>query len=195
MKKFSHLAIVVLALGAGMAAQTPAELKLTSAAFTEGGAIPVRHAQAGEEVSPPLAWDNPPNGTASFVLLVHDLDATSGQNAETTLHWLVWNIPASARSLPAAVPQGPEQRGGMRQISVTGPNYRGPAQPPAGPSHRYAFELYALDITLEVPPVGARPAQTRAAVVAAMAGHVLAKGTLTGRFPAAQPIAVPHAFR
>jgi phosphatidylethanolamine-binding protein (PEBP) family uncharacterized protein len=70
----------------------------------------------------------------------------------------------------------------MRQISATGPNYRGPAAPASGPPHHYLFELYALDAPIDVPPVGASPAQTRAAVFAAMAGHVRGKGVYTGTF-------------
>ena len=98
------------------------------------------------------------------------------------LHWLVWNIPGSATSLPEAVPQGAELPGGMRQISATGPNYRGPAAPASGPSHHYLFELFALDATIDVPAVGASPAETRAAVVAAMAGHVRGKAAMVGLF-------------
>ena len=79
-------------------------------------------------------------------------------------------------------PQGAALADGSRQISATGPNYRGPAAPASGPPHHYVFELYALDTTVDVPAVGASPAQTRAAVVAAMAGHVRAKGVYTGLY-------------
>ena len=71
---------------------------------------------------------------------------------------------------------------GSRQISATGPNYRGPAAPASGPPHHYVFELYALDTTVDVPAVAASPAETRAAVTAAMAGHVRGKGVLVGLF-------------
>jgi Raf kinase inhibitor-like YbhB/YbcL family protein len=157
-------------------------MTLTSAAWPDGGQIPARHAQPGGDVSPPLAWSNAPDTAASFVLVVHDLDAVSGANADDALQWMVWNIPGSARSLPEGVPQGATLPDGSRQISVTGPNYRGPAAAAAGPAHHYVFELYALDAMLDVPAVGASPAQTRAAVVAAMAGHVRGKGVFTGLF-------------
>ena len=65
---------------------------------------------------------------------------------------------------------------GSRQISATGPYYRGPGAPAAGPIHHYLFELFALDTMLDVPAVGASPPNTRAAVIAAMAGHVASKG-------------------
>ncbi len=65
---------------------------------------------------------------------------------------------------------------------MSGPYYRGPGAPAAGPAHHYAFELFALDTTIDVPPVGAPPAQTREAVLRAMAGHVRGKAALVGRF-------------
>jgi phosphatidylethanolamine-binding protein (PEBP) family uncharacterized protein len=82
---------------------------------------------------------------------------------DDTLHWLVWNIPGKATSLPEHVPHGPELPDGMRQISATGPYYRGPAAPASGPPHHYVFELYALDSMIDVQPVGASPADTRTA--------------------------------
>ena len=67
------------------------------------------------------------------------------QPTDDVLHWMVWNIPATTTALPEAVPQGAESPDGTRQISVTGPYYRGPAAPATGPVHHYVFELYALE--------------------------------------------------
>ncbi len=155
-------------------------MTLGTTAWHDGGVIPVKYTQAGEEVSPPLTWGDPPEGVTSFVLIVHDLDAPTGSGTDDVLQWMAWNIPPSARGLPERVPQGPELSDGMRQISVTGPYYRGPAAPASGPPHHYVFELYALDTAIDVPSVGASPADTRAAVVAAMAGHVRGKAVLVG---------------
>ena len=155
-------------------------MTLTTAAWPDGGTIPAAHAQQGGDQSPPLSWDNVPETADSFVLVVHDLDASTGSGTDDMLHWLVWNIPAAARSLPARVPQGATLADGSRQISATGPNYRGPAAPASGPPHHYVFELFALDAMIDVPAVGATPAQTRAAVIAAMAGHVRGKAVYTG---------------
>lgn len=157
-------------------------MTLTTPAWPDGGPIPATYAQSGGDVSPPLTWSNVPEAAASFVLVVHDLDAATAPGTDDTLHWLVWNIPGSARALPERVPPGAVLADGSRQISVTGPNYRGPAAPAAGPPHHYVFELFALDTTVDVPAVGASPAQTRAAVIAAMAGHVRAKGVYTGLY-------------
>jgi hypothetical protein len=157
-------------------------MTLTSSSWTDGAQMPLKFTQAGEEVSPALTWSGVPDTTASFALIVHDLDAPIGNGLDDVLHWMVWNIPGAARGLPEAVPQGPQFADGTRQVSVTGPYYRGPAAPATGPVHHYVFELFALDAMLDVPPVGATPPNTRAAVVAAMAGHVRGKATMVGLF-------------
>ena len=155
-------------------------LALSTTAWIDGGLIPIKYTQAGEEVSPPLAWSDPPATTQSFVLIVHDLDATNSDGASTTLHWMVWNIPAASRGLPEHVPQGAELPDGTRQIAATGPNYRGPAAPATGPEHHYVFDLYALDTKIDVPAVGESVAKTRAAVMAAMAGTRAREGDAGG---------------
>jgi Raf kinase inhibitor-like YbhB/YbcL family protein len=157
-------------------------MTLTTPAWPDGGRIPPRYAQEGGDVSPPLAWSGVPETAVSFVLVFHDLDAATGPGTDDTLHWLVWNIPGAARSLPERVPQGAVLPDGSRQISVTGPNYRGPGAPASGPPHHYVFELFALDTMLDVPAVGATPAQTRAAVMTAMAGRVRGKAVYTGLY-------------
>jgi Raf kinase inhibitor-like YbhB/YbcL family protein len=157
-------------------------MTLTTPAWPDGGQIPAKYAQQGGEVSPPLSWSNVPETAVSFVLVVHDLDAATGPGTDDALHWLVWNIPGSTRALPEGVPQGAVLPDGSRQISATGPNYRGPGAPASGPPHHYVFELFALDAMLDVPAVGATPAQTRAAVIAAMAGKVRGKAVYTGLY-------------
>jgi Raf kinase inhibitor-like YbhB/YbcL family protein len=162
-------------------------MTLSSTAFPDGGRVPEVHAQNGGERSPPLTWNGVPDSTASFVLIVHDLDAATAGGADDTLHWLVWNIPGTATSLPEGVSRVTQLPDGTRQISVSGPYYRGPGAAASGPAHHYVFEVYALDVMLDVQPVGASPAATRAAVIAAMAGHVRAKGVLVGLYKRSAP--------
>jgi Raf kinase inhibitor-like YbhB/YbcL family protein len=167
----------------GPGRRTPVQvLALTTTAWPDGGAIPPKYTQAGDQVSPPLAWSNVPDGTQSFVLVAHDLDAAVAGGTDDMLHWLLWNIPGSARSLPEGIPQGSQLPDGTRQISVSGPYYRGPGAPASGPAHHYVFELYALDGPINVAAVGQSPAETRAAVLAALAGRVRAKGVMVGLF-------------
>ena len=161
-------------------------MTLTSPAWPDGGQIPVKHTQAGDQVSPPFAWSNVPEGVVSFVLIAHDVDAAIGTGTDDILHWMLWNIPAASRSLSEGVPPRAELADGTRQISASGPYYRGPGAAAAGPAHHYIFELFALDAPLDVPAVGASPPQTRAAVLAAMAGHVRGKAAYVGLFKRTQ---------
>jgi hypothetical protein len=156
-----------------------------TAPWAPGAEIPLKYTQAGDELSPALSWDNVPETAISFALIVHDVSAAAGQGTDDVLHWMVWNIPAATRALPEGVPQGPQLADGMRQISVSGPYYRGPGAPASGPAHVYVFELFALDSMINVPAVGAQGVsvpQTRAAVMAAMATHVRGKAVTVGTF-------------
>jgi Raf kinase inhibitor-like YbhB/YbcL family protein len=157
-------------------------MTLSTDAWQDGGQIPAKYTQSGDQVSPPLTWSNVPDAVASFALIVHDLDAATGNGTDDILHWMLWNIPAAARSLPEAVSQGSQLADLTRQISASGPYYRGPGASSAGPAHHYVFELFALDAILAVQPLGASPAQTRADLVAAMAGHVRGKAIYVGLF-------------
>jgi Raf kinase inhibitor-like YbhB/YbcL family protein len=157
-------------------------MTLTSSAWADGGQMPAKYTQAGDDMSPPLAWSGAPEGVVSYVLVVHDADAPIGNGSDDLLHWLVWNIPAASASLPEHAPSMSQLPDGTRQISATGPSYRGPGAPASGPAHHYVFELFALDTMLDVPAVGASPPQTRAAVVAGMGGHIRAKAVCVGLF-------------
>ena len=174
--------------GGGRGGRGPIQvMTLTTTAWSDGGMIPMKHAQQGRDVSPPLAWSNVPDDTQSFVLIAHDVDAPIAGGSDDLLHWMLWNIPKDVRSLPEGVMAVSQLPDGTRQISGTGPYYRGPGAPATGPAHHYVFELYALDAMVDVPAVGAPPLAhspplTRAAVVAAMAGHIRAKGVLVGLY-------------
>lgn len=155
-------------------AETPfvemeATMKLTSSAFTQGQSIPAKFSCKGADVSPALAWDEPPAGTQSFALIMDDPDAPMG----TWDHWVLFNIPPETRALPEAFqPAAP---------IVTGRNswgknaYGGPC-PPSG-THRYFFRLYALDTTLNL-----SASANKKAVLTAMQGHILAQTELMGTF-------------
>lgn len=157
-------------------------MTLASSAWPDGGQIPAKYTQAGDEVSPALTWSNVPEGVASFVLIVHDVDAAIGNGSDDILHWMLWNIPGTSSGLAEHVLPGSQLPDGTRQISATGPNYRGPGASAAGPAHHYIVELFALDNTLDVPAVGASPPLTRAAIAAAMVGHVRGKAVYSGLF-------------
>ena len=152
-------------------------LTLTSPTFVDGGEIPVRYTCEGEDVSPPLAWSAPPAGTRSLALIVDDPDAPDPKAPKTTwVHWVLYNLPPAAGSLPegvgrAALPAG--AREGRNDWQRTG--YGGPC-PPVG-RHRYFFKLHALDAVL--PDLGRA---TKARLEQAMRGHVLAHAELIGTY-------------
>ncbi|MBI4520702.1 MAG: YbhB/YbcL family Raf kinase inhibitor-like protein [Gemmatimonadetes bacterium] len=163
-------------------------MRVTTTAWPDGGEIPLLYTQVGGETSPAVQWSNVPPGTASFVLIFHDLDAPVGDGLDDTLHWLLWNIPGTSTGIPRGLPDTFKLEDGTRQISASGSRYRGPGAAGAGPHHHYVLEVYALDTLLDVEvvpqvPRGPNPAvETRKAVFAAMAGHVLGKGTHSGLF-------------
>lgn len=170
----------------GVAAPAPAPtprpaMVLTTPAFPDGGPIPAKHTQAGEQISPALDWTNVPEGTRTFVLHMRDPDVARNKGTEDQVHWLMWNIPGTAKGLPEGIPKGETLPDGSQQISASGPVYRGPGAPASGPMHHYTFELYALDTKLEV-PVGKDAWETRTAIWQAMNGHVLGKAVYVGLF-------------
>ena len=158
-------------------------MTLTSTAFKDSEQIPAKYTQDGDQTSPALTWGNVPPGTRSFVLHFHDIDVVRDKKLyEDQLHWLVWNIPPTATSLPEGVPKGPTLKDGSRQISPYGPVYRGPGNPAASPTlHHYTVEIFALDTTLDVPATADGP-ETRARVLMAMDGHIIGHGVLVGLF-------------
>jgi hypothetical protein len=156
---------------------TPEPLELTSGAFEPGESIPMRHACHGENLSPPLTWNNPPDGTESFALVMDDPDAVDVVGYVWD-HWLLYNIPPDLRALPEGVPPDPELTDGSLQgeNSAGELGYGGPC-PPSGQRHEYVFRLYALDTMLNL-----ETGETKDAILKAIEGHVLAEAELVGAY-------------
>jgi len=169
------------------AAPSGPPMTMTVTGFPDGGQIPVKFSQAaegaapGEGTSPAISWANAPAGTQSFFLHMHDMDVARNKTTDDQAHWVVWNIPATATGLPEGVPKGAQLSNGAYQFSATGQVYRGPGAAATGPLHHYVFELYALDIKLDVQPA-ADAYESRANVMKAIQGHVLAKAVYGGLF-------------
>src|ERR1700738_465040 len=186
------LSIITLSMTFPLSAQTkggvaPQAMTLTIPGFPDGGQIPVKFSQAapgvavGEGTSPAMSWANVPAGAQSFFLHMHDLDLARNKTTDDQAHWVLWNIPATAAGLPEGVPKGSQLPNGSYQISATGPMYRGPGAAANGPLHHYVFELYALDTKLDVKPAS-DAFETRADVMKAIQGHILAKAVYGGLF-------------
>ena len=148
------------------------ELKTT--AFKAGDFIPAKFTGDGPDVSPELSWSDPPAGTQSFSLIMDDPDAPVG----TWVHWVLYDLPATARSLAENVPKQEELPSGARQgrNDFRKIGYGGPAPPP-GAAHRYFFKLYALDTKAAL-----KAGATKAELEKAMKGHILAQVELMGRY-------------
>jgi Raf kinase inhibitor-like YbhB/YbcL family protein len=142
---------------------------LRSDAFTEGGGIPAGCTCEGGNVSPRLAWEAPPAGTASYLLVVADPDAPGGEFT----HWVLFDIPGETRETPARAALG---TAGKNDFGKTG--YGGPCPPRGHGVHHYVFTLYALD----VPSLGLKAGASREQVERAAHGHVLARAQLTGTY-------------
>jgi len=158
-------------------------MQLTSHEFNDGETLKDVFTVEGEDISPPLAWTAPPAGTKSFALICDDPDAPSARNPgpEPWVHWVIFNLPAEARELPAAVSDEleldmfPGARQGRNSWPEHNAGYRGPAPPRGSGPHRYIFHLYALDSSLSL-PAGA----TKVELLSAMKKHILAEAKLTG---------------
>lgn len=156
------------------AGATPGSFILESTAFQPGGRIPKGYTCDGQNSSPPLDWSAPPAGTKGLALVLRDPDAPGGE----WVHWVLYDIPPTTLRIDAGVPRRAQLMNGVRQgINSSGDaGYSGPC-PPAGPAHRYVFELSALDAQ-PVLEAGA----TRDALARAAQGHVLATASLTGTY-------------
>jgi len=172
------IAVLIVSLAdTGSAAMA---LMLSSPAFEPGGKIPSKYTCKGDNVSPPLRIAGAPDGTKSFALILDDPDVPDPK-APTRIwvHWVVYNIPPNMTALPegagSEVPAG--ATGGLNDFKRI--PYGGPC-PPIG-RHRYFHKLYALDTTLPTTPM------TKAALEAAMEGHVLARVELMGTYQKGDP--------
>jgi len=149
------------------------EIKMKSLAFVPGGKIPGKYTCDGMDISPPVSWTSGPEGTKTFALICDDPDAPMG----TWVHWVLFNLPADITEFRENVPPEKELENGAKQgmNDFRKIGYGGPCPP--GGTHRYFFKLYALDTEINL-EAGA----TKAELLKAMEGHILAEGQLIGRY-------------
>ncbi len=152
---------------------------LRSSAFENRDEIPERYTCEGDDISPPLTWQNVPEGTESLVLIVDDPDAPNG----TFTHWVVYNIPPLTNALPEGFSPREDQAEGAQEDLREGRNdfgkvgYGGPCPPTRDDAHRYHFRLYALDTNLNL-----APGANRGQLFELMHDHVLDETELVGAF-------------
>src|SRR6476646_449215 len=147
---------------------------ISSASFQNGKDIPKKFTCDGEDVSPALSWTDPPSGSHSFALIADDPDAPRG----TWTHWVLFDLPSTATSLPEGVPKVGNLPAGGRQgvndFSKIG--YGGPCPPPGKP-HRYFFKLYALNSNLNL-----KAGVSKQEVEQAIQANILSKAELMGKY-------------
>lgn len=144
--------------------------KISSNAFDNESTIPVKYTCDGDDISPELTWQDPPENTKSFVLIMDDPDAPRG----TWVHWVLFNIPVDVNHLKENIDQLPNGTlSGNNSWNRQG--YGGPCPPDK--MHRYFFKLYALDAKLDLPA-----GSDKAAVEKAMQGHILGNAELMGKY-------------
>ena len=153
-------------------------IRLRSRAFADGQPIPSQFSRDGDNVSPPLQIENLPPDTEEVVLIAYDPDAPRD---DPWVHWLLYNLDPSIRSIPEGIPVGPkpaDPRGARQGLNTSGePGYEGPAPPPGDGQHRYHFRVYALDRAMDL-----EPGTSAEAVLQTMMSHVVDHGELIGTY-------------
>ena len=150
-----------------------APLPVESASFADGGSMPQRLGCDGADLSPELHWPAPPAGSKSLAIVMDDPDAPLG-----FIHWIVYNIPAGTRDIAeGASAQGKLPRGALEGFNGFGNAAYGGPCPPGTEPHHYVVRLYALDAKLDL-----APGASKQELAAAVEGHVLAQGHITGLY-------------
>ena len=158
---------------AGQARWKLVPLLVESKAFEDGGIVPLKYSFYGANTLPDFKLSNLPDTTQSIAIILHDLDVAPAYNSDDNLHWLAWNIPATAPVMQI-------EEGKLPEGAVNGRNgrtYMGMGAPNGPRYHHYAFEFYALNAKLDLPATAGRPE-----LLEAMKGKVVAKAAYVGRF-------------
>src|SRR6185295_4164990 len=157
-------------------ARSGGKLYVTSRAFGSGESLDDKYTQNGDNMSPPISWNKGPDGTQSYVVLAEDAGVS---RPDPVSHWVIYDIPSSITYLLQNVPaEAKLPTGAMQGLNIRkAAGFVGP-KPPAGQTHPYHFQVFALNKKLNLDPANA----DRNAVVDAMKGHVLASGDIVANY-------------
>jgi Raf kinase inhibitor-like YbhB/YbcL family protein len=172
--------------GGGRGGRGGPVLTVTTSAWPDGDVIPAKYVNAGGKMSPAFdfKWVTAtgdamaPMTLQSYAIIFHDIEnAPNGTTGSDTLHWMIWDIPGTAKGIPEGLPAGDLPDGSKQTTTNIGRgSYFGPGAP-AGPYHHYVFEFYALDTKLNLPATTSREDAYKA-----MLGHVIGKAAYVGRY-------------
>ena len=167
-----------------LAQDIPDTIAVTSSIFDHHGTVPEENSAYGDNTSIDLSWSNLPAGTVQLAMICDDPKVVEiGMMPEQFVHWVVYNIPASASGLPPGMPADAQVSLAGLEGTINGLNgtrrsgYFGPRPPANGQLHAYHFRVYALDSDL-----GLEAGLNKAQLLEAIDGHVLATGMLMGHY-------------
>lgn len=167
-----------------VAQDIPETITVTSSVFDHHGTVPEVNSAYGDNTSIDLNWSNLPAGTVQLAMICDDPKVVEiGMMDEPFVHWVVYNIPASASGLPAGMPADAEVSLSGLDGTINGlngtrrPGYFGPRPPANGELHAYHFRVYAIDADLDL-----EPGLNKDSLLEAIDGHVLATGMLMGHY-------------
>lgn len=152
------------------------KLNITSPAFANDGEIPVDYTGNGKDLSPELCLTEVDKNAETLAVIMDDMDHPL---VGVYNHWLIWNIPVQEK-IPSGIPAGKkvaELTNAVQGIGYGKHRYRGP-KPPFG-SHRYKYNVFVLDTSLELPA-----SANKKELLEAMDGHLLQYGYLIGQYGA-----------
>ena len=168
----------------GFAQDIPETISVTSSIFEHHGMVPEENSAYGANTSIDLSWSNLPAGTQSLALICDDpIVVEIGMMESPFVHWVVYNIPATASGLPGGLASDDQIAAPGLDGAINGhnglrrPGYFGPRPPANGTLHAYHFRVYALDSDL-----GLEPGLNKDQLLEAMDGHILATGMLMGHY-------------
>jgi Raf kinase inhibitor-like YbhB/YbcL family protein len=177
-------AFAVASLLAAPMARAADVFTLTSPAIQDNGILTTKNACSdkqrspncvGENISPPLAWSNPPDGTKSFALLLFDPE---GRAPAGVSHMVVYGIPGDVKGFDEGELSKPSDKfvGGKSTMGLG--VYWGPGTPPNTDWHHYTWTIVATDLD----PKALQPGMTREELAAALKDHVKGSAGLVTRF-------------
>ncbi len=153
-------------------------MEMSSAAFKDGGKIPVQYVMpgaGGKNISIPLKWENAPAGTKSFCLSIIDPHPV----AQNWVHWLVINIPPKTTSIEEGASKKKMPPGSVELKNSFGDIGYGGPQPPKGTGdHPYVVTLYALNV--EKLDLGTNTSLSQ--FKKAIEGRVIGSASITGKY-------------
>ena len=163
-------------------------LTLTSPAIQDNGTLATKNACSdkqrspncvGENISPPLEWSNPPEGTKSFALLLFDPE---GRAPAGVSHMVLYGIPADVKGFAEGELSKPSDKfvGGKNLMGVG--IYFGPGTPPNTDWHHYTFTLVATDLDPKALPPGLTREELATALINPLQNHVKGSAGLVTRF-------------